>query len=262
MKLEQIIVVVLIVALSLVNNSCKDGKGEINNQKELLTSFTKANEDDMSKQQIMLDGESIPIYNEDGERLRGVEMMKTLMSGDFIPDFYKDKNNTIKVAVLRKATEEEKQRMKEMQTGMKHENTEINKDAVPFSANDIKGNNYSLEHLKGKIIVMNFWFVECKPCVIEMPELNTIVKKYENENVVFLGFATSSEAKIESFLKKNDFSYQIIPDSKKIASNYGVSGYPTHIIVDENSKIVFSTTGLGANTISNIENTIEGLVKK
>ena len=54
-----------------------------------------------------------------------------------------------------------------------------------FAAVDMNGNSYSLGILKGKVVVINFWFVECKPCVIEMPELNEIVEKYKSEEVVF-----------------------------------------------------------------------------
>jgi len=48
---------------------------------------------------------------------------------------------------------------------------------------------YSLSSLKGKIFVINFWFLECKPCVIEIPELNKIVEKHKSEEVLFLAFA-------------------------------------------------------------------------
>jgi thiol-disulfide isomerase/thioredoxin len=81
----------------------------------------------------------------------------------------------------------------------------IGKEAFPFSATDISGNNYSLDELKGKVIVINFWFVECKPCVMEMPELNKLVEKHKNKEVVFLGFANNDKPKIEKFLKTKSF---------------------------------------------------------
>jgi len=62
---------------------------------------------------------------------------------------------------------------------------QVGSDAPDFSAVDMNGNSYSLGILKGKVVVINFWFVECKPCVIEMPELNEIVEKYKSEEVVF-----------------------------------------------------------------------------
>ena len=263
MKITKIIILTIILSsFSTINLNAQNQEITNVEKKEYLKGLTKASEDYLSDKQIMFDGESIPIYNIKGKRIRGMEMMEAMMSGNYTPDFYMDKNKEIKVAVLRIATEDEKKMMKEMEDQMNGKSEAIGTDASNFSATDINGNEYSLNSLKGKIIVMNFWFVECKPCVMEMPELNKLVENYKNKDVVFLGFATNDKAKIDSFLKKKNFSYNIIPSSKKIAAEYKVLGYPTHIILDGNSKIVYSTSGLGPTTISDIEKTIEHLIKK
>lgn len=265
MKLKQIITIGILLCFFNYTGLMAQNKDTTNvEKKEYLKGLTKASEDDLFDKQIMFDGESIPVYNIKGKRIRGMEMMEAMMSGNYTPDFYMDKSKEIKVAVLRMATEDEKKMMKKMQAQMSGQSQSelIGTDASIFSATDINGNEYSLNSLKGKIIVMNFWFVECKPCVMEMPELNKLVENYKNKDVIFLGFATNDKSKIDSFLKKKDFSYNIIPNSKKIATDYKVSGYPTHIIIDENSKIVYSTSGLGPTTIDDIEKTIESLIKE
>ena len=78
----------------------------------------------------------------------------------------------------------------------------------------------------------------------------------------FLGFATNKKSKIDSFLEKNNFSYDIIPNSKKIATDYQVSGYPTHVVIDKNSKIAYLTSGLSPITINRIDQTIKSLLKE
>ena len=111
--------------------------------------------------------------------------------------------------------------MKQMQGNMQNpgqnNNELIGKEAFPFSVTDISGNKYSLEKLKGKIIVLNFWFVECKPCVMEIPDLNDLVEKYKGKEVVFLAFATNNKSKIESFLKTRTYKYKIIADGNEVA---------------------------------------------
>jgi len=263
MKLKQIITIGILLSFFNYTSLMAQNKENASiEKKEYLKGLTKVGKNEMSDKQIMFDGETFPVYNNKGERIRGMKMMEAMISGDYTPDFYMDKNKEIKAAVLRMATEDEKKMMREMQAQMSGQSELIGTDASIFSATDINGNEYSLNSLKGKIIVMNFWFVECKPCVMEMPELNELVKNYKNKDVVFLGFATNDKSKIDSFLKKKDFSYNIIPNSKKIAEAYKVSGYPTHIIIDENSKIVYSTSGLGPTTITDIEKTIESLIKE
>lgn len=124
---------------------------------------------------------------------------------------------------MRKATDLEKSQMVKMQTDteMPIKTDMIGKTALPFSVTDINGNNYSLESLKGKVIVINFWFVECKPCVMEMPELNKLVEKYKNKEVVFLGFAMNEKDKIEKFLKTTTYKYNIVAAAKDVVGTYG-----------------------------------------
>jgi peroxiredoxin len=96
---------------------------------------------------------------------------------------------------------------------------------------------------------------------MEMPELNELVAKFKDTDVVFLGFATNDKSKIESFLKSKTFNYNIIAGSSEIANMYNVYSFPTHLIIDKNSIISYSATGLGPNTIKEIESKIEELIK-
>lgn len=263
MKFKQFITIPILLGFFNYSSLMAQNKENTSiEKKEYLKGLTEASENDLSDKELTFDEESIPVYNIEGKRIEGTEMMETIMSGNYVPVFYVDKNKEIKAAALRMATEEEKKMMKEMEALSGSQSELIGKDAFIFTATDINGNEYSLNSLKGKIIVMNFWFAECKPCVMEMPELNELVKNYKNKDVVFLGFAKNDKSKIDSFLKKKDFSYNIIPNSKKIAAAYKVVGYPTNIIIDKNSKIVYATCGLETTTVTDIEKTIESLIKE
>jgi peroxiredoxin len=233
---------------------------------DLLKGLKKAEPGDIDAgKPLMLDPSATPIYSDNLSLIEGDEFMRIMMSGDYIPEPYIDNNKEVKAFVLRKATEQEKAQMKEMQGDMQSEkqnkNDLIGKEAFSFSVTDILGNTYSLEKLKGKVIVINFWFVECKPCVIEIPELNNLVDKYKGEEVVFLGFATNDKSKIEGFLKTKTYKYNIIADGSNVARMYKVNAYPTHLIIDKNSKIAYCSTGLGPTTVTDLEKTIELLIK-
>ena len=124
-----------------------------------------------------------------------------------------------------------KEKLKNEKMGMK------GRKAPDFEVKTIKGESFHLEDLKGKMVVLNFWFVNCTSCREEMPELNKIVQKYkDNENVVFLSFALDSKKKIEKFLKKNTFDYHIVANSKNINKYYlpgAMKKYPTNILIDK-----------------------------
>ena len=89
-----------------------------------------------------------------------------------------------------------------------------------------------------------------------------IVEKHKSEEVLFLALAINEKPKIQSFLKKHAFDYNILPDSGAFIGDYKIKSYPAHIILDQNYKIMFSTRGLSNYTASEIDEAIEGLIEK
>jgi peroxiredoxin len=233
---------------------------------EIFNSLKKAEPGDIeSGTPMMLNPSTTPMYYENFVLIKEGDFIKIMLSGDYIPEPYIDSNKVVKAFLLRKATELEKEQMKQMQANMQNPGQNkselIGKEAFPFSVTDISGKKYSLDKLKGKVIVINFWFVECKPCVMEIPELNDLVDKYNGKEVVFLGFATNDKSKIENFLKTKTFKYNIIADSKEVAGLYKVNSYPTHLVIDTNSIISNYMIGLGPTTVKDLDKTIESLLK-
>ncbi len=263
MKFSKIIMFALVFCLTTTTLlNAQNQKASQTVQYDFLKGLTKASAEDLSDQQITLDGESVPVYSAEGKRVRGMEMMQLMTSPGISPDFYLDAEKEIKAVILNISEDDSEQSNQESEQGTQQKKSQIGADAPDFSVKDMNGKTYSLSSLKGKIVVINFWFVECKPCVIEMPELNEIVQKYKSEEVVFLAFALNKQPKIESFLKKHSFDYTILPDSRAVIGDYKIKSYPAHIILDQNSKIAFSTRGLSNSTASEIDEAIERLIEK
>ena len=126
----------------------------------------------------------------------------------------------------------------------------IGKPAPPFSVKTLSGDNYSDQSLLGKTVVINFWFIKCKPCVDEIPKLNKLVKKYtHNKDVVFLSISFDQEKDIRSFLEKNPFKYQQVGkegEGNSLIGKYKVMAFPTHMIIDPTGKVVLRSLGEGA----------------
>jgi peroxiredoxin len=59
--------------------------------------------------------------------------------------------------------------------------------APDFSLKSLTGETVTLNQFKGKIVVLNFWFISCAPCREEMPLLNKIKSEFESKGVVFIG---------------------------------------------------------------------------
>lgn len=112
-----------------------------------------------------------------------------------------------------------------------------------FSWIDVEGNKFSLQQLKGKSIVLNFWHTSCVPCIAEMPLLNKLVKKYEGRDVIFISVSPNSSAELQGFFRSRTFDYIKVAsvDTRSVFSPF--PGWPIHIIIDGNGVIQFSALG-------------------
>lgn len=132
-----------------------------------------------------------------------------------------------------------------------------------FRFTDLDGNKFNLKELGGKVVVLNFWFINCGPCRKEIPDLNRLVLKYkDNPDVVFLAIGLDSRSEIKDFIKKSPFLYHLTENGRYLAQAYGVTGYPTHVVLDQSSKVAFHTSGLAYNTVYWIDKSIALALQK
>lgn len=126
----------------------------------------------------------------------------------------------------------------------KEDNIEkIGELAPNFSVRSMQGNKFKTKSLKGKIVVLNFWFTTCSPCKNEIPQLNQLKKQFQDKDVEFVAIALDQEYKIDKFLQKTPFKYDIIEDGRWIAERFGIQLYPTNIIIDKQGRYQFIKTG-------------------
>jgi thiol-disulfide isomerase/thioredoxin len=160
-----------------------------------------------------------------------------------------DARNTNTAYILTRLTDEEY--AKKMATIPKPRESDYFKTGAAFSyfkAKDINGNKINEKTLAGKILVLNYWFINCPPCRMEIPELNKLKEQYKDDtSVVFVAVGLDDKYSIKQFLRSNPFQYQIIDDGRFIARDYNIGGYPTNVIVDHEGKIYFHTSGFGNN---------------
>ena len=115
--------------------------------------------------------------------------------------------------------------------------------ATDFRKKDLKGENIQLKDLRGKVVVLNFWFTTCPPCKAEIPDLNALKGDFQNQAVEFLAITFDKNNVLEPFLEKHPFEFNIIPDAHDVIKDFEIIVYPTTIILDKNGKIVHTKTG-------------------
>lgn len=118
--------------------------------------------------------------------------------------------------------------------------------APDFSMTNIDGQTFELSDLKGDVVVLNFWFMACPPCIAEIPALNDVSEMFSDQDVRFIGLASDTKDKLEKkFFTKHEFKFETIPDADGIVMHTLKSkwGYPTTMILDKEGIIRHIFTG-------------------
>jgi thiol-disulfide isomerase/thioredoxin len=188
-------------------------------------------------------------------------------------DSYVDSNNIVRAKVARPSTKEEEEKgLSELRKQLsespkivesdKIAEAQVGKPAPLFTVADVDGVKYDLKELRGKVVVLNFWFIGCGPCRREMPELNKLVEKYKSKDVVFLAFEVNDNppAKVK-MITMNSFNYTQIPSKRNdVESKYKVQTYPTSYVIDQSGIIRFGMTAYNPFKLPELDKTIEKLL--
>lgn len=104
----------------------------------------------------------------------------------------------------------------------------------------LEGDIYNKESTLGKTLIIKTWFIGCKACVAEFPELNSWYENHqEDDKLLFISLATDPKENLERFLEKTPFKYEVIPEQGNyISQDLKLRIYPTHLIVDEEGKVI------------------------
>jgi thiol-disulfide isomerase/thioredoxin len=99
----------------------------------------------------------------------------------------------------------------------------------------------NLEQLKGKVVLLEFWFKNCGPCIAAVPELSSLKNKYNGLPFELIGInAEDTQKDAFWFVEKRKVSYTTVYEGNEIAKIYGISGYPTTVLLDKNGIVLYA----------------------
>ena len=123
----------------------------------------------------------------------------------------------------------------------------ISKELPPFQIADIDSNMYNQESLRGKVVVLNFWGIQCAPCKKEIPQLNNLAEEYAHTNdIIFLAVSDDTNKQLREYLQHTKFDYRLVSDKSGLFSemlDYKGIMWPSHAILDKEGKVVFQYLG-------------------
>lgn len=133
--------------------------------------------------------------------------------------------------------------------------------APAFAVTLIDGQRLSLDDLKGKVVLIDFWATWCTPCREALPHIREITKKFQDEPFVVLSVSLDEdEQKWKDFISKNEMTWQQCRDGGfkgPVAQMFGVSAIPNTFTIDADG--VLQDQHIGD---ASIEGKLKKLVKR
>lgn len=121
----------------------------------------------------------------------------------------------------------------------------VGKDLPDFKGLTVNKILFKREALKDEIVLINFWFEKCPPCIAEMPELNKLVDKYAKQKVKFIAITYDLPSSAKRFQKRNGYKYEIVSLTKEELRKLNINhGFPSNILVGRDGKIIYATANI------------------
>lgn len=108
----------------------------------------------------------------------------------------------------------------------------------------------SMEQLKGKLVLLDFWTYCCINCIHVIPDLHRLEEKYPELVIIGVHSAKYSNEQIKGNIKEAVLRYEIhhpviIDNNFIIWENYLIKGWPSFILISPDSRILLKTSGEG-----------------
>ena len=111
-----------------------------------------------------------------------------------------------------------------------------------FTITGINAPNENFKSFKNEVIFINYWATWCPPCVAEMPAMQKLYNKLQNE-VNFVFVTTDKSNIVTDFLKNNNYSFPVYHINNKLPQEIDYTSLPTTLVIDKEGNIIVKKVG-------------------
>jgi peroxiredoxin len=136
--------------------------------------------------------------------------------------------------------------------------------APDFHLTTLDGKTITLQSLRGKVVLLDFWATWCGPCIQALPELKEIRKKFANRPFELISISVDREKrKLEDFVKANEMTWpQYFDEGYRVAKDaFGVATFPSYFVLDGEGVVTYVTRGYSPATAARLTAAVEKAFK-
>lgn len=123
----------------------------------------------------------------------------------------------------------------------------LNKNQVDsllnFSLTSPIDSNFQLKNTNAKLILLDFWFIGCIPCLNSMPDIESLHNQFSNEGLEVIGINCFDKEEPQNILKKINemgITYKNYFSDRALTTMLGVKGYPSVILLSPKGDIIYA----------------------
>jgi cytochrome c biogenesis protein CcmG/thiol:disulfide interchange protein DsbE len=118
--------------------------------------------------------------------------------------------------------------------------------APEFTVTDLSGRTLSLSQFRGKVVLLDFWAVECAGCKVEIPWYVAFDKTYRDKGLALIGIDMYGESPdvVKTFMEKEHMNYPVAIGNDALGESFHVEAMPLTLLIDRSGRIALSHAGI------------------
>ena len=136
--------------------------------------------------------------------------------------------------------------------------------APAFQLTSLAGPEVTLDSLKGKVVLLDFWATWCGPCKQIMPVIQKLSEEFKDKDVAIFGVNTweKKDDAAKKYMESKKYTYGCLLAGEDLTKTYGITGIPTLIIINKDGTIAKAEVGAGGNVEADLRAAITAALAK
>lgn len=132
-----------------------------------------------------------------------------------------------------------------------------------FALYDLNGKAWEYRNRKGRVVLLDFWYSTCIPCLQAIPHLRILQENYAKQGLEVVGIAYENGTlgeqvrQVQNVRERLQINYRLLlgsdPTSCPVKSQFGIHLFPTLVLLDANGRIIWQREGLEPEGLQELE---------